>query len=246
VSLKIAILCPVTSRGSSLLVGEQPLMKALIPSMAALDLFGAVRLVLGYDWDDPLWADAEARACVGARAEWMLLRRRDYFDLTAIWNELAAEIGDAEYFIPANDDLAFQTDPLVAIDTLKRRSGFGIVGFHDHAFPGLATFFMASRLHLEIFSSLYPLPWPGAHQDSWIADVYRPWGASEIDERIQCHNHIGAATRFDYGAAEGYAGEVTAGRKRINRWLVSHASHDPKLPPPGSNDFLEAASMVIQ
>lgn len=240
--MNVAILCPITSRGSSVTLSEQPLMRALIPSMTALELWGGARLVLGYDWNDPLWSDAEARACVGARVEWVPLEKRETFDLTGIWNELAQHVGDAEYFIPANDDLAFQNNPLAAADVLNRRGNFGVVGFHDHAFPGLATFFMASRSHLEIFGSLYPLPWRGAHQDSWIADVYRPWGASEIDERIQCHNHIGAATRFEYGKAEGYRDEVMRGRNRVNDWLGHQKSYPIE---PLSQDALAEASMIL-
>jgi hypothetical protein len=130
----------------------------------------------------------------------------------------------------------------VAVDVLRSRSGFGTCAFHDEAFPDWPTFYLVGRLHFEIFGALYPLPWPGAHQDPWIADVYRPWQASEIDDRIQVHNRIGSATypvaapRFPYGdPPTEYRAAVLAGRRRVNDWLASH----PDVAKPLTADILD-------
>lgn len=212
--------------------------------MDALELRERVRLVLGYDHDDPIWSEPDSRRRVGRNATWLpmigLTGR-----ITAIWNRLASWAHDAEFILPANDDLAFQSSPMPAVESLRRRGGFGTVSFADEAFPGLPTFYVASCLHFDIFNTLYPLPWQGAHQDPWIADVYRPWGASDIDERVRVHNRIGGITapRFDYGDAPGYADEVMAGRRKANRWLAAHQGG--LRPEPLTDEELQECPMLM-
>lgn len=233
---ELTILCPITSRGCSEASNQQPIFHALLPSMDALQMWGGCRVILGYDDDDPLWGNPIVRDRVTHPVEWHRLRGVTG-QITTIWNSLAAAAAGARYVLPANDDLAFRTSPLPAIETLKQRSDFGLVGFDDGAFPNLATFFVVGRPHFKIFRELYPVPWQGAHQDSWIADVYRPWGASEIERTIQVHNRIGSgkrpvtAARFEYGTAPGYQAAVASGRHQINVWLGQNPGIAPMLPP---------------
>jgi len=242
----LTILCPVTSRNCGHDRAQQPLMHALLPSMDALQMWGGVRLIVGYDDDDPVWSIHKVRTDIDRPIQWIQLKGRTG-QITAIWNYLECSLGSWEYLLPANDDLAFQTSPLPAIDVLKERNGFGIVGFHDHAFPGLATFYVVGRMHRQIFGTLYPLPWQGAHQDSWIADVYRPWGASEVDQRFQVHNHTGPTgfpmigPRFEYGEPADYRQVVLDGRRKVNDWLKGHPGVAPVL----TDEGLREARTII-
>lgn len=236
---QLTILCPITSRGcESKVVAGQPLMNALLPSMDALKI--RALLILGYDDDDPLWSNRANRE--GINAEWHALHGLTG-NITGCWNALAKAAEPFDWLLPANDDLAFQTSPLPAIDKLKARNGFGTVAFHDAAFPDLPTFYVVGRMHFDIFGCLYPLPWTGAHQDPWIADVYRPWRASEIDQSIQVHNRIGiTAPRFEYGAPpENYRAVVMDGRRKVNGWLGEHPGVAPVLP----EHVIEGAPFLI-
>lgn len=243
--MTVTILCPITSRGiPSRCAADQPLFRALLPSMDALELWGAVRLVCGYDSDDPVWSMRMARERATQPIMWMGIEGLSG-NITAIWNLMATlqlTVPFYDYVIPANDDLVFETSPLPAIDKLRARQNFGIVAFHDYSFPGLPTFFMVGRPHFEIFGALYPLPWTGAHQDSWIHDVYKPWEASEIDPSIRCANHMGTGPRFDYGGTAGYHEAVMIGRRTVNNWLESH----PEIAPPLTTFSLESAPLVIR
>lgn len=221
----IGILCPITSRGCPDAIEEQPIFKALIPSMDALELWRSVTLYIGHDSDDPIWSDPKAREAVRKPVAWIELHALKK-NITACFNWLDREARVCDYLIPANDDLAFQTSPLLAVETLRARDDFGTVAFHDEAFPGLPTFYMVGRKHFDIFDVLYPVPWTGAHQDSWIADVYRPWNASAIDPQIKVHNHIGAGTRFEYGPTDGYRDAVMRGRKRVRDYRREQMSDD--------------------
>jgi hypothetical protein len=148
----------------------------------------------------------------------------------------------SQYILPANDDLEFLASIHPAIDALRLCGGFGVSAFDDEAFPGLPTFYVAHRTHFEIFGTLYPLPWRGAHQDSWIADVYRPWKASEINRAVKCRNHVGVGSRFDYGGLDGYTEAVMRGRRRANEWCKQHDDTAHVL----TDLDLESAPTIIQ
>lgn len=226
--MTLTIICPITSRGCPPGLSDQPVFQALLPSMDALKVWGGVRLVFGYDHDDPLWSQPASRAAV-TDAEWFALHTKG--SLTSTWNELERLAWPWDHLLPANDDLAFETSPLPAVEALESQRGFGTVAFHDHAFPGLPTFYVVGKIHLAVFGALYPLPWIGAHQDPWIYDVYRPWGASEIDERFQVHNRIGiTGARFEYGVAPEYQETVASGRRLVNNWLKRNPGIADVLP----------------
>ncbi len=237
---RLTILCPITSRGCSPEPELQPLFDSLLPSMRAHDLFGAVELIIGFDSDDPLWSQRKVRDLVHDQVRWIELHGLDG-NLTTIWNTLERMSRPWSYLLPANDDLAIETNPMLAIETIKRRNDFGLCGFVDSAFPDLATFYVIGQTHREIFDALYPVPWRGAHQDSWIADVYRPWSAASIDRRIKVHNHHGTGPRFEYGEAVGYRDAVVRGRKQVNQWLLG-SNHEVQ---PLNDHILETTSFIL-
>lgn len=228
----IAIICPITSKGCVDHIPSQPVFQSLLPSIERIR--NEVRLYFGYDHDDPLWMNEAYRKRVGGT--WLELRGLTG-NVTGIWNAMAFRAGPHDYYLPVNDDLRFDTDPLQAVETLDKRKGFGTVPFYDAAFPTggiddgpLPTFYLVGRMHFDIFGTLYPLPWTGAHQDPWIADVYRPWKASEFDLRIRCENRLHIkGPRFEYGVAEGYREAVLDGRRRVNAWLEFHPDIAPQL-----------------
>lgn len=241
----LTILCPVTSRGCSTDRAEQPILHALLPSLDAHEMWGSTHLFVGYDEDDPLWSRPEVREGIRRPIRWVAVKNHQR-NLTAVWRQLERAARPWEYLLPANDDLQLITSPLPAMERLRARGNFGLVGFDDAAFPGLATFFVIHKTHLRVFGELYPLPWAGAHQDSWIADVYRPWRASEIDPRIKVHNRMGSQhspvtqPRFEYGRPDDYREHVLAGRRKLNEWLRMWPSIAPTLP-----DFvIEGTTMV--
>lgn len=243
---RIAIICPITSKGFEHSISDQPILHALLPSMEALQLWGDCKLFLGYDSDDPMWQQSIKRSQATREAEWVPLyglRGK----ITSIWNALSEYVRDYRYVIAANDDMAFQTTPLPATGVIDSQNGLGTCAFRDKAFPDLPTFYMVGNLHFEIFGCLYPLPWEGAHQDPWIADVYRPWKASQIDEQIQVHNRIGAPDspvtepRFEYGHATGYRDAVLRGRHKVNEYLRAH----PAIAEPLPDSTLDESPMLL-
>lgn len=223
----LAILCPITSRNCGTDVAAQPIFCALLPSMEEHGLWEHAQLYLGYDSDDPVWQNGANRHLV-PNAEWIVMHGLTG-KITSIWNQLACHASRHEYLLPANDDLKFINNPLPGIDIVRNRNNFGTCGFFDHAFPDWHTFYIAGRLHLEIFGCLYPLPWEGAHQDPWIGDVYKPWEASPVKHGLKVHNRIGSEEspitkpRFDYGEVpSNYRAVVMDGRRKVNAYLQQH------------------------
>jgi hypothetical protein len=243
---RLAILCPVTSRNCGEDPQRQPIHNALLPSLwrHGGGTSSATTLYVGYDSEDPLWSRPQNRKLdvyASLEVRWVELHALAR-NITAIWNALARETRGEPYLLPANDDLEFRTSfAAPAIGRLAQRSDFGTIAFHDDAFPGLPTFFVVHRTHLAIFGgALYPLPWTGAHQDSWIHDVYRPWRASEIHADIRCENHVGTGSRFEYGHPVEYAAEVMRGRRLVNEWL-----HGSRRAPVLGDAELSACPMIV-
>lgn len=222
----ISLLVPITSRNCPKEIERQPLLTSLLPSLKALDV--PFNILLGYDSDDSLWSNSKARSFVSAHcANQFVFRWYELYavqkNITAIWNTLvllaSADGFLSDYFIPANDDLRFETDPYQAVPTLSRRYNLGTIAFHDRWMPGFPTFFLCHVRHLSVFPVLYPVPWQGAHQDPWIHDVYFPWGGP-FDSKVIVHNRMGISNaRYDYGTPTGYFEAVKAGRRRVNEHL---------------------------
>lgn len=243
----LAIVCPITSRGCSDQPPEQPVFHALLPSMDLFNLWEVARVYFAHDADDPLWARDDVQKMVDRPVTWLSIEGQTG-KITTIWNYASALASDQhEYLLPANDDMAFLSDPTPAIDVVRDRNGFGTCAFADASFPGWPTFYVVGRMHFAIFGALYPLPWQGAHQDPWIADIYRPWGASEIDQRIRVHNRMGSESspvtgpRFEYGDATNYRGAVMNGRRAVNAWLQKHRG----VARPLDEETLCAAPMLL-
>jgi hypothetical protein len=186
--IPITILCPITSRGCPPEVSEQPLLKALLPSMTSLEMWQDARLVLGYDADDALWTRPEARGEIRHPVEWMELRQRTSFDLTG---DLERTGGGrrrrSRYFIPANDDLAFQTDRPWSADRVASKQRVTISessAFTTTLSPASQRSSSPRRLHLDIFGSA--LPAAVARCTSGLMDCRRvpPVGTHlQIDQR---------------------------------------------------------------
>ncbi|KAL7573557.1 hypothetical protein ACA910_008695 [Epithemia clementina (nom. ined.)] len=96
-----------------------------------------------------------------------------------IWNNLAlmAYENGCDYFYQLNDDVKFVSPnwaPLLIapLEQNPIRAGLGVSGPTDRNHQGLFTQAFVSRLHLEIFNSLYPPVFKNWYSDDWLTQVY--------------------------------------------------------------------------
>jgi hypothetical protein len=248
----IALLVPVTSRGRNLHAPDDTdLLKTLLPSVLRTATFAAsfrYRLYIGYDAGDPYYDNtARRRALTRAieaqigrrpmRLVWHRARGTEHSPC-AVWNALFARaFGEgADYFFQTGDDVQLVTggwvDAFIAAlagDAIHR--GLGVAGPVDlerRDFPILTQAFV-SRVHMEIFGTLYPPAFRNWFSDNWLTDVYAPAHAHRIT--AQHVRNAGGAERYaiDPRGADLLAREVPLGRARVQGWLTRHL-RDTKIP----------------
>lgn len=250
--MTIALLVPVTSRGRRLHTAvDTDLLRTLVPSVLATATWTRpfrYRLYIGYDAGDPFYDTAEGRRAIareirtlaGRRGLEVVFHRAHGTDHSpcAVWNALFARAYEegADYFYQLGDDVALLTtgwaeaftDALAGNPTA---AGLGVVGPVDTNRPEfpILTQALVSRLHLEIFGTLYPSAFRNWFSDNWLTDVYSPQHVRRIEAQ-RSHN-AGGAERYviDPRGAELLAREVPLGRSRLRGWLT-RASRDLTVP----------------
>jgi nucleoside-diphosphate-sugar epimerase/glycosyltransferase involved in cell wall biosynthesis len=105
--------------------------------------------------------------------------------------------------------------------------GFGCVAFTDESFPGMPTFPVISRIHMEIFNGeVVPEVFVNQDGDPYLFQLYRRWGCSSmIPSRLRnmCGGEFEA--RYTKQSAVGWTiGPLTQGVTRAQAWL------DEKVP----------------
>ncbi|KAG9014685.1 hypothetical protein FRB94_010532 [Tulasnella sp. JGI-2019a] len=102
-------------------------------------------------------------------------------------------------------------------------TGFGCVAFSDVSFPGMPTFPVVHRTHLDIFDGeVVPSAFINQDGDPYLYQMYRRWGASSmIPCRIQ--NSVGGSVdaRYEKHHAVGWTFDVLEeGTRGIESWLA--------------------------
>ncbi|KAF8530789.1 glycosyltransferase family 2 protein [Gautieria morchelliformis] len=109
--------------------------------------------------------------------------------------------------------------------------GFGCVAFTDISFPGMPTFPVLHRTHMEIFDEVVPDCFVNQDGDPYLFQLYRRFGCSRmIPSRIR--NGMGgeAKARYDKKHAAGWTYEpLQAGTKAISDWIDAHGYQIKKL-----------------
>ena len=102
--------------------------------------------------------------------------------------------------------------------------GFGCVAFTDISFPGMPTFPVLHRTHMEIFGKVVPDCFINQDGDPYLFQLYRRFGSSHmIPSRIR--NKLGGDTkaRYDKKHLEDWTYEpLTLGTKVVSDWIDTH------------------------
>lgn len=231
----------------------------------------------GHDSDDPVFGNPKLRAAFTDEAHAILKRNSFDDDvvklvftplyglhsrINAIWNMLAkdAYYDGCDYFFLSNDDMVFFTSGWVtaayhSLNGIGAPRGhkrpcryFGIVRFKDEwADWATFTFHVATRMHLEIFDTVYyPVPYNSAHNDYWINYVYRHFDASKYRGEVKVRNRVEdvdyalahpkdkskiAPPRYLYDKRGNARQYILEGRARVQAWLEKY-EHTSRCPPP--------------
>lgn len=105
--------------------------------------------------------------------------------------------------------------------------GFGCVAFTDVSFPGMPTFPVIHRSHMDIFGEVVPPCFVNQDGDPYLFQLYRRFGCSSmIPSRIR--NRVGGQTQARYPkehAVDWTYGPLTEGTQRIVEWLKGKFQH---------------------
>jgi hypothetical protein len=240
--MRIAVLVPVTSRRRELAcVAEGDLFRLFLPSFLA-----TANWEPGYEYDlhvgiddvDPFYAQARHRDALLDEARRLLAGRAARVHAHVLtgtthapcwaWNELfaRAHASGADFFYQMGDDVrlvsAGWAEAFVA--TLRanpRLSGFGVVGPLETVARTILTQAFVSRLHWDVFGTLYPPAFKNWWSDDWITAVYRPGHTFFREDHLV--DNVGGTERYeiDRSAQALLEGEVELGRRRIAAFLAA-------------------------
>lgn len=248
-----AILLPITSRGSAapddcltnLARFAESLVLTTADDLARLGARFSMRIYLAIDHDDTFLLTASGG--YGNRAE-HVLRRHGFSQMTtllceharghvcALWRDCArAAWEDGADFMTLMGDDVILLDPswmstvVRAFEELSVTEGvppgFGCIAFTDTSFPGMPTFPVIHRTHMDIFGGqVIPGFFVNQDGDPFLFQLYRRWGCSRmISPRVS--NAIGGSedARYQKVSADGWTflplDEATA---IVESWLHKH------------------------
>lgn len=247
-----AILLPITSRGPeppddclrSLTSFAHSLLKTTWRDRNEHGALFAFKIYLALDADDEfLWhSDGNHN-----KAE-TLLRREGIADIVtlscnyprghvcSLWRECARQAwkDGCEYFTLMGDDVTLQDEgwmrdihaafgEIASSQNLPR--GFGCVAFTDTTFPGMPTFPVVHRTHMDIFEgAVVPDHFVNQDGDPYLYQLYRRWGASSMHpSRIR--NKFGGSgpARYSKQPASNWTfGPLENGTTSVESWLQRH------------------------
>ena len=220
-TLIFAILLPVTSRGTAspedcidnltrfgLSLSRTTKNETLPQHCASFRL----KIYLALDSDDRFLVD-------GTKAE-DALQGSDGFEIhrvvcnfpkghvCSLWRECAKRAWkeEADYMCLMGDDVELLDDGWLQ-DVARNFSrlskndenltGFGCVAFTDTSFPGMPTFPIVSKVHMDLFGEVIPDSFINQDGDPYLFQLYRRFGSSlMIQSRIQ--NNVGGSENARY------------------------------------------------
>ncbi|KAI0722039.1 NAD-dependent epimerase/dehydratase [Cerioporus squamosus] len=252
-----AILLPVTSRGSrspqdcldNLAHFARSLRTTTADDVSRLGERYRVRIYIAIDEDDAfLWRTE------GKNAVEPIFREHGFVDVTtlppcthprghvcALWHDSARRAYEdkCDYFVLMGDDVVLQDANWMSsvhnvFVKLSAQSGLphgiGCVAFTDTSFPGMPTFPVVHRTHLDIFQGdVIPEGFTNQDGDPFLYQLYRRWGTSTmIPSRI--HNELGGSgtARYEKVHAAGWTFQpLDDATSAVEDWLRSRG--DPAL-----------------
>ncbi|KAJ7672738.1 NAD-dependent epimerase/dehydratase [Mycena rosella] len=219
-----AILLPVTSRGSASESDCLSNLQSFVASLArttAEDVFSnnapfRLRVYVAIDRDDIFLLPTSGFNKVEA-----ILRQNGITDIStsvcsfprghvcSLWRHLAFKAWEEEcsYFVLMGDDVVLEDEGWMSSfhAAFARMAasqgvplGFGCIAFTDRTFPGMPTFPVVHRTHLDIFSgTVVPEAFVNQDGDPFLFQLYRRWGSSTMIE-ARLSNRIGGSNDARY------------------------------------------------
>ena len=253
---KVAILLPITSRGFDSPSKCLSLLERFAQSLARTtwrdthqlgDQRFVIKIYLAIDQDDAfLWTKDSKTDMNAAKA---VLVSQNICDITiqscnyppghvcAIWRQIAKQawMDGCDYFVLMGDDVVLQDEGWVRdahaeFAEVARRTGaphgFGCVAFTDISFPGMPTFPIVHRIHLDIFDGNIVPEKVFINQDGdpFLFQLYRRWGCSRMFA-ARITNGIGGSrlARYDQQHAKGWTfGPLDKATATAEAWLLKH------------------------
>ena len=232
-AITYAILLPITSRGlgspndclENLERFARSLLETAADDIARLGERYHIRVYLAIDGDDAfLWRARDKNAPED------LLRALGIYDVVtlppshhpkgnvcALWRDCARRAYEdkCDYYVLMGDDITLHNANWMS--TIHRAfaelsttegvpHGFGCVAFTDISFPGMATFPVIHRTHLDIFGgNIIPDVFTNQDGDPFLFELYRRWGCSTMTP-MRIHNGHGGnfEARYDKVHATGW------------------------------------------
>lgn len=241
----IALLVPVTSRGRApRTIDDADLLRHFLPAfLASASWQGDIRyrLLVGIDDSDLFYADPERHAALQAALDAALRGRPARASLHVLsgaehapcraWNALFRIAWDegADYFFQLGDDVALLTPGWArrlpsALDANPVHPGLGVAGPVEAVTTRILTQAFVSRVHGEIFGTLFPEAFRNWYSDDWITEIYAPAHVFMCPEHVTVNEGGDERYEIDRAAEAKLADEVAAGRRRIAEWLAARGA----------------------
>ncbi|KAF8554459.1 glycosyltransferase family 2 protein [Imleria badia] len=253
--IKVAILLPITSRGSNPPSRCLSLLETFAESLARTtwrdtrQLGGqrfVVKVYLAIDHDDPLLLRSDDKTDMNVAEA--VLASQNICDVAiqicnhppghvcAIWRQVAKKAWEdgCDYFVLMGDDVVLKDegwirDAHAEFAEIAHRAGaphgLGCVAFTDTSFPGMPTFPIIHRTHLNIFDGdVIPEIFINQDGDPFLYQLYRRWDCSRMfSARIS--NGIGGSqpARYRQEHAKGWTfGPLDKATATTGEWLLRH------------------------
>ena len=256
-SICFAILLPVTSRGSN---SRENCLRNLVSFSRSLVTttyrdtheVGVVsfrlRVYLSVDHDDHFLLGPECRAEAALRAGGIfdivtIVADHGKGNICAHWRDCARRAFEdgCDYFTLLGDDVTLKDQGWMrrVYEEFERLHngkstpfGFGCVALTDTTFPGMPTFPVVHRTHMEIFDGLViPEAFVNQDGDPFLFQLYRRWGCSiMIESRIG--NGVGGSddARYDKKPVSDWTFEtLDKAVAKVETWISRKASSVKKV-----------------
>ena len=207
--LTLGLCLPLTSRGCKSLGEVKDRLKKLVLDVSS-------HIFIGIDEDDPLYNLPEIdvswfesifdRPCYirkftkeeGRRMVLQIDKKKMVPDIYGMYNLLINDAYDdgMEYFVLWGDDIKTKNNNWLpnVVEKFKKydSSGLGVVALIDLSNPGMPTFPIVGRKHVEIFGGFCPPYFINQDADPWVYAVYRRFGYASF-VAVTIENEIGGA-----------------------------------------------------
>lgn len=148
---------------------------------------------------------------------------------THVWNRLFEKsyAEGCDYFFQVGDDINYKTldwdrDFIFTLTHNKYGRNIGVCGPLDLGYPKLITQSFVSRIHMEIFGTMFPWVFKNCYMDNWISKVYGAVWTFLLKEH-QIYNEFWVPRYQRYMKSREYLeDEILLWRKNIDMYCKSH------------------------